>query len=237
MLNKGKHRAHLGNILVRLYKDSRLAPALGFKGGTASYLFYGLPRLSVDLDFDLIGGAEEEKVVTRVRKALSVGYSIRDEQVKRWTLFWLVDYGRDERNIKIEISRRGESGSFELKPYYGVKVQTMRVEDIIANKLVALVDRKVLVNRDVYDVWYFLNSKYVERVNFQLITTRTGQKPVEFLTRVLERLEGLLGGNMLSGLGELVSQEQKNWVRKNLLSETKQVVSRVRDHQKEMARG
>lgn len=31
-----------------------MSSVLGFKGGTAALLFYGLPRLSVDLDFDLI---------------------------------------------------------------------------------------------------------------------------------------------------------------------------------------
>ena len=47
-----------GNILLMIlkdiYSDTTLAPFLGFKGGTAAMLFYGLDRNSVDLDFDLL---------------------------------------------------------------------------------------------------------------------------------------------------------------------------------------
>jgi len=42
------------NILLKLYKATEVASVLGFKGGTAAYLFYDLPRFSVDLDFDLL---------------------------------------------------------------------------------------------------------------------------------------------------------------------------------------
>ncbi len=49
-----KHKTHLTNILLDVYKNSTLSPVLGFKGGTAAMLFYKLPRFSVDLDFDLL---------------------------------------------------------------------------------------------------------------------------------------------------------------------------------------
>ena len=51
-----KHKTNLTNILIDIYKDSLLSSRLGFKGGTATMLFYNLPRFSVDLDFDIIGG-------------------------------------------------------------------------------------------------------------------------------------------------------------------------------------
>lgn len=41
-------------ILKKIYQNPLLQTTLGFKGGTALYLFYKLPRFSTDLDFDLI---------------------------------------------------------------------------------------------------------------------------------------------------------------------------------------
>ena len=49
----------MGRILKDIYTDVSIAPLLGFKGGTCAYLFYGLPRFSVDLDFDLLEVNEE----------------------------------------------------------------------------------------------------------------------------------------------------------------------------------
>ena len=54
MLDHAKHRAVLINILKDIYSDPLLRTLLGFKGGTAAMLFYNLPRISVDLDFNLL---------------------------------------------------------------------------------------------------------------------------------------------------------------------------------------
>lgn len=59
MLDRNVHRTVLLQILKDIYTDSSLGPILGFKGGTAANLFYGLGRFSVDLDFDLL---EQEKI-------------------------------------------------------------------------------------------------------------------------------------------------------------------------------
>ena len=52
-LNISTHKTVLFQILKDIYSDSLVAPFLGFKGGTAAVMFYGLDRFSVDLDFDL----------------------------------------------------------------------------------------------------------------------------------------------------------------------------------------
>ena len=44
-----------------------LAPLLGFKG-TAAFLFYQLPRMSVDLDFDLLDSEKQEIVFEALTK-------------------------------------------------------------------------------------------------------------------------------------------------------------------------
>ena len=42
------HKNILIKILKDIYTDSSLGPLLGFKGGTAAYLFYDLNRLLAD---------------------------------------------------------------------------------------------------------------------------------------------------------------------------------------------
>ena len=74
-LNRVTHRSELIKILTNIYKNTYLTNLLGFKGGTAGMLFYDLPRLSVDLDFDLTSKVTKESpeikiVVKEITKIL-----------------------------------------------------------------------------------------------------------------------------------------------------------------------
>jgi len=62
VLNIAIHRNILIKILKDIYTDTSLGPLLGFKGGTAAHLFYGLNRFSVDLDFDLLDETKEQEL-------------------------------------------------------------------------------------------------------------------------------------------------------------------------------
>jgi len=53
MIDIQTHRLFMIKILKDIYSNFELSSLLGFKGGTALYLFYELPRFSVDLDFNL----------------------------------------------------------------------------------------------------------------------------------------------------------------------------------------
>jgi len=72
MLNKEKHQLIMGRILKDVYTDVLIAPLLGFKDGTCAYFFYGLPRFSVDLDFDLFSPDEIKQTLLfdTIRKIL-----------------------------------------------------------------------------------------------------------------------------------------------------------------------
>ena len=54
MVNIDLHKSIFINILRGIYSDPLLRSILGFKGETATMLFYELPRFSVDLDFSSI---------------------------------------------------------------------------------------------------------------------------------------------------------------------------------------
>jgi len=224
MFDKQKHKVHLTKLLVNLYKDSLVAKSLGFKGGTACYFFYDLPRFSVDLDFDLINASKmssegKQELRNKIEAIISKDYEILDSSHKNNTLFWLASYEKGERHIKIEVSTRDYPNSYEYRNFYGTTINVLKIGDIIAHKLVAIEDRKVAANRpacagrDIFDAGYFLNSKYFDEVNFEIVKFRTGLDLQQFSTGLLKFLENYNPKSNLDGLGELVSGSQKDWIR------------------------
>ena len=56
------HKTILFQILKDIYADTTISPYLGFKGGTAAFMFYGLDRFSVYLYFDLLDESLEDYI-------------------------------------------------------------------------------------------------------------------------------------------------------------------------------
>jgi len=92
MLDQQTHKQVLIQILKEIYGDMVLRKTIGFKGGTAAMLFYDLPRMSVDLDFDLLVPESEGEVFERLNKQLPQFGRVKDSYQKRHTL---------QRNVKI----------------------------------------------------------------------------------------------------------------------------------------
>jgi predicted nucleotidyltransferase component of viral defense system len=230
-----EHKTNLTNILIDIYKDTLLGSVLGFKGGTAASLFYNLPRFSVDLDFDLVadykkGSKEMKDFVNNMSNLLSKKYSIKDQSIKYNTLFWLVSYGKGLANIKIEVSTRDTSlNHYTLKSLYGVNVKVMDIGDMIAHKMSALMDRKILANRDLFDVHYFLSTSYVNDINYEVIKNRTGKDPVEFYRELYEFVSNVDNSTILNGLGEILDKGQKDWVKAKLKEELLGLIKRQID--------
>ena len=108
MLNKEKHQLIMGQVLKDIYTDVSISPLLGFKGDTCTYFFYNLPRFSVDLDFDLLEVTEENQkmVFEKIVAILSKYGTIKDQYIKRFTVFALLSYGDEDHNDKVEINVR-----------------------------------------------------------------------------------------------------------------------------------
>lgn len=230
-LNIKERKTNLTNILIDIYKDSMLGSVLGFKGGTAGMLFYDLPRFSVDLDFDLIpsykeGSKELESFVGNMTDLLSKKYTIKDQSVKYRT-FFLVSYGKGLANIKIEVSTRDTSlNHYSLKPFYGVSVKVMDVGDMVAHKMIALMERNITANRDLFDTHYFLSTTYANEINYEIIKDRTGKDPVDFYKDLYEFVNNINPSTILSGLGEVLDRSQKDWVKAKLKTELLGLIER-----------
>jgi predicted nucleotidyltransferase component of viral defense system len=201
-------------ILKDIYTDTQVAPFLGFKGGTAAYMFYDLPRFSVDLDFDLLDEAKEDIVFEGVVSIIKAYGQVKDAAKKRFGALFVISCGNDDRNIKIEINRRSFGSRFELKSYFGISMLVMLRGDMFANKLMAMKERLGKTNRDIFDCWFFLKNNWP--VNKELVEKRSGMSFKDFLQKCIDELEKKSDRNILSGMGELLDPKQKAWAKGNL---------------------
>jgi len=218
MFDINRHRFYLVQILKDIYTDIELANYLGFKGGTALMFFYDLPRFSVDLDFDLLDAGKEAYVYEKLRKIVLKYGRIFDEAKKFYGPLLVLDYGKGERKLKIEISKRMFDNAYEMKNLFGFNVKVMRESDMFSHKLCALLDRSSITNRDIFDTWFFLNRQ--TPVNKAIVETRMNVSLEVHLHDCINILETLNSKRLLDGLGELMNAETKQFVRTKLLNET-----------------
>ncbi|NTU46739.1 nucleotidyl transferase AbiEii/AbiGii toxin family protein [Candidatus Roizmanbacteria bacterium] len=216
-LNIPTHKTILFQILKEIYSDTTIAPFLGFKGGTATLLFYNLDRFSVDLDFDLLDESKEDYIFERVSKIAEKYGILKESYIKRFNLFWLISYEEKAHNIKIEINRRQFGSHYELKTYMGVSMLVMVKEDMFAHKLMAMSERINKTSRDIYDVWFFLKNRFP--INKEIIEKRSEIGFNDFLAKCVTQLEKLDNKNILLGIGELLTISQKDWVKSHLKAE------------------
>ncbi len=224
MLNREKHQVIMGRILHDIYTDITLAPHLGFKGGTCALFFYNLSRFSVDLDFDLLNDSPKirKNVFEKIIKIASQYGEIKDKQAKHYTLFALLSYGTTERNIKIEINTRTFYENilvyYEPKEYQGISMLIGKKEYLFGSKLAALTSRKSLAMRDVYDIHFFAKNNW--DIDTDVIKIRTNKSVKEHLSDCISYIETIKEKELLSGLGELITDKEKVWIRNNLIKET-----------------
>lgn len=218
MLDRNIHKSILLQILKDIYTDTSLGPFLGFKGGTAAHLFYKLGRFSVDLDFDLLNKEKDTLVFEVVEKILQEYGIIKEKHQKHNTLFFILSYEEKAPNIKVEINRRRFSSRYEVQHYLGISMLVMIKEDMFAHKLVAMQERLRTANRDVYDVWYFLKNQWP--INKEIVEKRTQMSFTSYLMECIQLVKSLSERNILSGMGELLDEKQKAWVKNNLKKDT-----------------
>jgi predicted nucleotidyltransferase component of viral defense system len=216
-MNNNKHRFYLTQILTDIYSDRKLARCLGFKGGTALMFFYNLPRFSIDLDFDLLETEKAEQVYTKVKNILLKYGEIPDEAQKFLGDSLALDYENGERNLKIDISHRELDNEYEIKNLLGISVKTMKISDMFVHKLVALLGRKEIADRDIFDCWWFMNRQTpIKTAMIEKLTLKTYP---DYMQECINAMENLPKRSLLYGLGELLEQDMKTFVRNKLRTE------------------
>ena len=213
-LNISTHRNILLQILKDIYSETTISPLLGFKGGTAAYMFYGLNRFSVDLDFDLLDQSKEEYILKKIEGIAKKYGAIKEAIIKHFNLLVVISYEKNAQSLKIEIHRTESGSKYQIKTYLGISMLVMSQDDMFAHKLMAMNDRIGRTSRDIYDVWFFLKHNWP--INKKLVEERSGKSFGKILQDSIRKLEKMNNRNILNGVGELLTQSQKDWAKAKL---------------------
>jgi predicted nucleotidyltransferase component of viral defense system len=172
------------DLLQEIADDPALAGNLALKGGTALNVFYfNLDRLSVDIDLNFVGAlarddmlAQREGLEAAMGRILAAGgYQVRRQPTERAGGKWIATYssalgGRGTLEIDINFMMRSplfgvakmDSVQFGDRQAKGVFVVDRH--EVIAGKLVALLDRRVA--RDLFDAERILG---LEDINWKWV--------------------------------------------------------------------
>lgn len=231
VLKISDHRNILLQILKDIYSDTDISPFLGFKGGTAAYIFYNLPRFSVDLDFDLLDEGKTDNVFAKVENIIKSYGRLKEARKKRFNLFFLLSYQEQAQNIKVEINRRLFDSEYEIKTHLGISMKVMKKKDMFAHKLVAMHERMGKTNRDIYDVWFFLKNNWP--INKKIVEKRSNTEFSSFIKKTISSLEKIKERSILQGIGELLDEKQKAWAKNNLKQDTLFLLKLMLENEKE----
>ena len=212
-----KHRYYMMQVLLAIFRHPELSRLLGFKGGTSLMLFHGLTRFSTDLDFNLLDASQSENVYHLLHQLLLKFGSIDDEAMKFYGPILVLNYGKGERMLKIEVSNRDYPNHYELKSLLGTDIRVMTMPDMFAHKLCALGER--ITPRDIYDVWFFLQNR--TDINAEIVSLRTGLSVSDYAMQCAEKVRGYSSRILMQGLGEvLLDNDAKKFARTQLIPDT-----------------
>lgn len=157
------------DLLQEIARDPVLSERLVLKGGTALNVFHlGLDRLSVDIDLNYVGAldrtvmeAERPTVDAALNRLLaSQGYNIRRQPDEHAGGKWLARYVSalgGNATLEIDVNYMARQPLFGAARMDSVPLGEMRasgvfvldIQEIVAGKIVALIDRRAA--RDLYD--------------------------------------------------------------------------------------
>lgn len=184
--------------------------------------FHNLPRFSVDLDFNLINAYYEDQVYDAVRTILLKYGKIHDEAKKFYGPILVLDYGAGDRKLKVEISKRDFGDKYIIANLLGLNIKLMAKENMFAHKLCAMLDRNEITNRDIFDCWFYMENR--TPINRKVVKQRMGKSLEAYLQDCIDRLNSMSDRGMLNGLGELMDEDMKKFVKTKLRKETIQLL-------------
>jgi hypothetical protein len=129
---------------------------------------------------------------------------------------WFGSYQKGMQGVKVEISKRDFPDTYVNKNFYGITIPTLSPDCMFAHKLCAITDRKKMQNRDLYDAHFMFIKDFP--INEEIIKIRTGRTLKEYFLYLIDFIEKNVNKNtILEGLGELLSDSQKDRVKETLL--------------------
>ena len=196
---------NLARCIVREYLQARLLEGLqesgafqnwAFVGGTALRFLYSMPRFSEDLDFSLSASGVEDNftgIMKSVRSLfLAEDYSLdikvkSEKTVKNVFLNFegllyeleLSPHRSETVSIKVEIDTNPPIGAgletSIIRKYCLLNVQHYDRASLLAGKLHALLSRKYVKGRDIYDLFWYLSDRSWPAPNIILLNNALQQ--------------------------------------------------------------
>ena len=211
-----KHRYYMMQVLLVIFRHPQLSSLLAFKGGTSLMMFHNLSRFSTDLDFNLLDASKTEYVYNELHSLLLKFGTIDDEAMKFYGPILVLNYGKGERMLKVEVSNREYPDHYEVRSLLGTDIRVMTLSDMFAHKLCALGER--ITPRDIYDVWFFLQNR--TEINAEIVQLRTGMSVSEYAQQCADKVRSYSSRMLMQGLGEvLLDNQSKNFARQQLIPE------------------
>jgi predicted nucleotidyltransferase component of viral defense system len=216
-MDKNKHKLYMAKILSLIFKDKDLCNVLAFKGGTSLMFFHNLNRFSTDLDFNLLDLGKLDMAYDKVRAILTRFGTIDDEAKKLYGPVLVLNYGKGERMLKVEISIRQYPNHYETRSLAGTDIRIMTMPDMFAHKLCAMGER--LSPRDIFDVYFFLQNN--TGINEEIVLQRTGKSVSEYAAWCAEHVREASPKLIMQGLGEVLNDaKSKAFVKNKLIDES-----------------
>lgn len=166
----------LAELLRKINEIPELNKNMVLKGGTAiNFLYFDLPRVSIDIDLDYIGSVKQDRMKkdrTQIDTILPRLFKQLGYNVKSYKPYALLQYHLGYRNSAGNLDRiKAEINFFNRTPLFITEkrifhnpfdinnfiVRTLRIEDLFGRKLRALMTRSTA--RDLYDVYQLFNNK------------------------------------------------------------------------------
>jgi len=128
----------------------------------------------------------------------------------------LLNYEKNNRNIKIEISKRKTpEAEYVFANFYGTDVKILKINDSFSTKLLACTTRNKIAYRDFYDVYFYLKKGIIP--NEKIIKNITGKNLKSYLIYLVNFIKkNIINRSVFHGVGELVNEKQKYWIKPNL---------------------
>jgi len=196
---------NLARCITREYLQARFLESLqengafvnwAFVGGTALRFLHLMPRFSEDLDFSLIEPGVEDNFTELMKKAKAgfeaedysvtikakIEKTVKSAFVKFKDLLFeigLSPHRSEAISIKIEIDTNPPAGAnletSVVRRHCLLNLQHYDKGSLLAGKLHALLTRKYVKGRDVYDLVWYLSDKTWPEPNFLLLNNALQQ--------------------------------------------------------------
>jgi uncharacterized protein YifN (PemK superfamily) len=227
------HKSTLHRLLMEIVDRPLMAQSLAFKGGSCAAMLGYLDRFSVDLDFDVLEGADEaelRKIFHQVFEQLGFSVTLEFEKVLFFQLRYPSSPGK-RNSLRVGASNiRVESNQYKVQyfPEIDRLINSQTIETMFANKLVAVMDRyaqhQTIAGRDIYDIHHFFVQGYA--YDGAVIRERTGMEPKEYFGNLIDFIKEHVTQTIINeDLNSLMPSNQFQQVRKILIPETLSILA------------